>query len=53
MFRVKNLLTFSHLLYDLFVLSMRITVAMAAATFTMIIPPRAKNFLGETVLVNN
>ncbi|CAD1475448.1 unnamed protein product [Heterotrigona itama] len=51
MSRVKSFLTFSHLLYDLFILSVRISVAMAVATFEMIVPPRAKNLLGETVLI--
>ncbi|OAD56023.1 Epidermal retinol dehydrogenase 2, partial [Eufriesea mexicana] len=50
---VKNILEFTYLnlLYDLFVLSVKITFAMTAATFKMIIPPRAKNLLGETVLI--
>lgn len=51
---IKNVFTFSHLhlLYDLFVLSMKITFAMTVAAFKMVIPPRAKNLIGETVLVN-
>ncbi|CAK9805998.1 Short-chain dehydrogenase/reductase family 16C member 6 [Anthophora plagiata] len=50
---IKKIFKFSHfhLLYDLFVLSVKITFAMTVATFRMIIPPRAKNLLGETVLI--
>ncbi|CAK9808916.1 Epidermal retinol dehydrogenase 2 [Anthophora quadrimaculata] len=50
---IKKIFRFSHfhLFYDLFVLSVRITFAMTVATFRMIIPPRAKNLLGETVLI--
>ncbi|KAG6801348.1 short-chain dehydrogenase/reductase family 16C member 6 [Apis cerana] len=50
---IKNVFTFSHLhlLYDLFVLSMKITFAMTVAAFKMVIPPRAKNLIGETVLI--
>lgn len=51
---VKSILeyTYLNLLYDFFILSVKITFAMTAATFKLIIPPRAKNLLGETVLVN-
>ncbi|XP_050586222.1 estradiol 17-beta-dehydrogenase 11-like [Bombus affinis] len=51
MSRMKSIFTFSHLLYDLFVFSMRITFAMTVAAFKMIVPPRSKNLLGETVLI--
>lgn len=50
---IKNIFKSSHLrlLYDLFVLSMKISFAMSVATFKMIIPPRRKSLLGETVLI--
>ncbi|XP_060814329.1 estradiol 17-beta-dehydrogenase 11-like [Bombus pascuorum] len=51
MSRMKSIFTFSHLLYDLFVFSMRITFAMTVAAFKMIVPSRSKNLLGETVLI--
>lgn len=41
-----------HFFYDLFLLSMKITIAMVVATFKAVVPCRAKNLLGETVLVN-
>ncbi|XP_051155726.1 epidermal retinol dehydrogenase 2-like isoform X2 [Leptopilina boulardi] len=37
---------------ELFILSIRITFAMLAATFRFIIPPSMKNLLGETVLIS-
>ncbi|XP_076237912.1 firelighter [Calliopsis andreniformis] len=40
-----------HFLYDLFLLSMKITLAMVFATFKAIVPFRNKNLLGETVLI--
>ncbi|KOC61585.1 Epidermal retinol dehydrogenase 2 [Habropoda laboriosa] len=50
---IRNIFRFSHLrlFYDIFVLSVKITFAMTVATFKMVIPPRAKNLLGETVLI--
>ncbi|XP_017881190.1 epidermal retinol dehydrogenase 2-like [Ceratina calcarata] len=44
-------LSYLHLLYDLFILSLKISFAMSVATFKMIIPPRRKSLLGETVLI--
>ncbi|XP_043461592.1 short-chain dehydrogenase/reductase family 16C member 6-like isoform X2 [Leptopilina heterotoma] len=37
---------------ELFILSIRITFAMLAATFRLIVPPSMKNLLGETVLIS-
>lgn len=51
---IRSIFKLSHLqlLYDLFLLSLKITFAMTVATFEMVIPPRSKKLLGETVLVN-
>lgn len=51
---IRNIFKLSHLqlLYDLFLLSLKITFAMTVASFKMVIPPRSKSLLGETVLVN-
>ncbi|XP_076621638.1 firelighter [Colletes latitarsis] len=43
--------THLYLLYELFLLSMKITVAMLVAAVRMVIPPKSKNLLGETVLI--
>ncbi|CAL7939627.1 unnamed protein product [Xylocopa violacea] len=50
---IKRIFRFSHLhlLYDLFVLSLRITFATIVATFRVVLPSRGKNLLGETVLI--
>ncbi|XP_043251708.1 estradiol 17-beta-dehydrogenase 11-like [Colletes gigas] len=43
--------THLYLLYELFLLSMKITAAMLVAAVRMVIPPKPKNLLGETVLI--
>lgn len=54
MLRVANIFRSCRLrlLYDLFLLSMKITVAMVVATIKVVLPGRLKNLLGETVVVN-
>ncbi|XP_076173365.1 firelighter [Ptiloglossa arizonensis] len=53
MLRVANIFRSCRLrlLYDLFLLSMKITVAMVVATIKVVLPGRLKNLLGETVVV--